>query len=105
MSTSGGLEIDNATFGRSNTGRKKLYEEYCAKIDNMIKVLNGDKFKAMQTEITQNWSGVDADDFMSDIKNTKAELERKLNALKTNIDAALAADTNQFKSFQEQNKK
>ena len=103
--TAGSLAIGSATFGRSVTGAKNMKAAFAASIDNMIKVLNGDKYAAMKKTVNANWVGADADDFLADIEKTRAALQKSLNQLKTKFNAAVEADAAQFSKFQESNKK
>lgn len=99
------LDMTNATYGRSTSGKSKLYTDFCNDIENIIKVLNGDKYATFKRTVTENWVGVDADDFMADIEKTRVELQSKLRALKTRFYVAIDNDARQFASFQQKNVK
>ena len=97
------LTIGTATYGRSVKGAGSLKESFSQSIDNLVKVLNGDKYAAMKKTIQSNWVGADATDFLNDIEKTRASLEKSLKALKTKFNAAVDADSKQFTSFQAKN--
>ena len=100
-----GLNIGDATFARSIAGRKTLVNQFYADIENLVKILNGDKYAAFKKTIQKNWVGADADDFLADIEKTRGQLQTKLRALKTKFDTAMTSDANQFKKFQSTNVK
>lgn len=97
------LSMSTATFARSVKGAGSLKESFSQSIDNLVKVLNGDKYAAMKKTIQSNWVGADATDFLNDIEKTRASLEKSLKALKTKFNAAIDADSKQFISFQAKN--
>ena len=98
-----GITIDGATYARSAAGRAKLKNDFAGDIANMIKVLGGDKYATFKKTVNANWVGPDADDFLSDVDKTRNNLVKKLNALKTQFNAALDDDAKQFSTFQAKN--
>lgn len=105
MAKSTGLTIGKATYGRSSSGKAKLKNDFYGDIDNLIKVLNGDKYAAFKKTITQNWTGADATDFLNDIEKTRKALESNLKSLKSKFASAIDGDAKQFSSFQSKNVK
>ena len=103
--SSPGLAIDAATYGRSATGAKRLKAAFDTDIENLVKVLNGDKYTAFKKTVNANWVGADADDFLADIEKTRASLEKSIRALKTKFNSAVDADIQQFAKFQSKNVK
>ena len=100
-----GLTIDGASYGRSASGAKVLKNDFAGDIDNLIKVLNGDKYASFKKTIQTYWVGADATDFLNDIEKTRADLEKKLRSLKSTFNGAVDADIKQFGSFQSKNVK
>ncbi len=98
-----GLTIANATYGRSKAGRDKLKNDFYGDINNLISVLNGDKYRDFKRIVSQNWVGADATDFLNDVEKTRKSLESKLKALKKQFDNAIDGDAKQFSSFQSKN--
>lgn len=105
MAKATGLTIGLATHGRSSSGAVKLKNDFSGDIENLVKILNGDKYAAFKKVVSANWTGPDADDFLADIDKTRAQLVSKLRALKNQFNAAVDSDTRQFKSFQSKNVK
>lgn len=108
MSTSGGpttVSMTNATYARSVSGKESLINDFYGDIENLIKVLNGDKYAAFKKTIQENWTGVDADDFLADVEKTRKELQSKLTALKAKFNGAITSDAKQFLAFQDKNVK
>ncbi len=101
----GDLGIDKTNYGRSASGLKVLKNDFNADIEGLVKILNGDKYAAFKKIVTDNWVGADADDFISDVEKTRADLEKSLRSLKNKFNAALDADAKQFKGFQSKNVK
>ena len=101
--TSTGLSMNSATYARSTSGATKLKNDFYGDIDNLIKVLNGDKYAAFKKTINTNWTGADATDFLNDVEKTRKDLEGKLKALKTKFNSAIDADQKQFTNFQSKN--
>lgn len=99
------LDMSSATYARSQSGEKVLYNDFAGDIDNIIKILNGDKYTTFKKTINAYWVGPDATDFLNDIEKTRQELQQKLNALKSQFQGALSADMKQFQQFQAQNVK
>lgn len=99
------LTMSAATYARSTAGRAKLKNDFAGDIDNLIKVLNGDKYAAFKKTINSNWSGADATDFLNDIDKSRRDLQKALNSLKTTFNGAIDADAKQFSSFQSKNVK
>ena len=104
-SKSSGLTMSNATYARSAAGKTKLKNDFYGDIDNLIKILNGDKYKSFKSTISNNWVGTDATDFLNDIDKTRGSLEKSLKALKTKFASAIDSDYRQFGSFQNKNTK
>ena len=100
-----GLTIDGTSYGRSASGAKVLKNDFSGDIDNLIKILNGDKYANFKKTINAYWVGADATDFLNDIEKTRKELETKLKSLKSRFNAAIDADAKQFGSFQSKNNK
>lgn len=109
MSTSGtvstSVSMTDATYARSAAGNKTLQNDFSADIENLIKVLNGDKYASFKKTIEQNWTGADAEDFLNDVEKTRRSLQSKLTALKSKFNSAMSADAKQFASFQSKNVK
>ena len=99
------LTMSAATYGRSTAGRTKLKNDFSGDIDNLIKILNGDKYAAFKKTIKENWVGADATDFLNDIEKSRKDLQNALNKLKTTFNGAIDADAKQFSSFQSKNVK
>lgn len=99
------LTMSAATYARSKAGRTKLKNDFAGDIDNLIKILNGDKYAALKKTVKNNWSGADADDFLNDIEKSRKNLQKSLNTLKTTFNNAMDADAKQFSSFQSKNVK
>ncbi len=103
--TPAGVTMNQATFARSVSGRKKLANDFSSDIENLIKILNGDKYAALKKVVNQNWTGTDATDFLNDIEKTRKSLETKLRALKNQFNSAISSDASQFAKFQSKNVK
>lgn len=97
----GTLSLAEATYARSALEIKNLQNDFSTDIENMIKVLNGDKHTAFKKIITQNWTGPDAEKFLNDIEKTRKLLETNLRKLKGKFNSALTDDEKQFASLQE----
>ena len=109
MSTSGtvstSVSLTDATYARSAAGIKRLQSDFSADIENLIKILNGDKYATFKKTIEQNWTGADAEDFLSDVESTRKTLETNLRELKTKFNNAMDEDAKQFAEFQARNVK
>lgn len=97
------LTMSAATYGRSVAGRTKLKNDFSGDIDNLIKILNGDKYAELKKVVKENWVGADADDFLNDIEKARKNLEKSLKTLKTTFNGAIDADAKQFATFQSKN--
>ena len=97
------LTISDADFGRSTEGKQTLKNNFNTDINNIKKVLNGDKYKALKNTVNASWVGEDANDFLNDVEKTRADLEKKLDELKTKFNNALDEDEKQFLNFQAKN--
>lgn len=98
-----GVTMSDATYARSKAGREKLKNDFAGDVDNLIKVLNGDKYAAFKKTITANWTGPDATDLLNDIEKTRAQLQRNLKALVDKFESAVDEDAKQFNNFQAKN--
>jgi len=103
MAETNNLNMSNATYARSVSGRKKLENDFLADIENLTKILNGDKYTSLKKTVKANWVGADADDFLADIEKSRKALETNLKTLKSKFNSAVAADAKQFSSFQNKN--
>ena len=104
-SSKSNFSINKATYGRSAAGIKTLKTDFSQDIENLIKVLNGDKYAAFKKIVKNNWVGADATDFLNDVEKTRASLEKTLRTLKTKFNAAVDSDSKQFLNFQNKNVK
>ena len=105
MATSGSLTMSSATYARSAAGKTKLKNDFSSDIDNLIKILNGDKYAKLVLTVHKHWAGADATDFLNDIEKTRKTLESNLRSLKSKFNNAVDADAKQFSSFQSKNVK
>ena len=99
------LNMTSATYGRSQNGRTTLKNDFYGDIENLVKILNGDKYTTFKKTIAANWVGADATDFLNDIDKTRIQIQSKLRSLKSQFANAVDADAKQFGSFQSKNVK
>lgn len=100
------LSISKATQGRSVTGTNALKNNLLSDVNAVIKALDtsSSAFKTLKSTIQNNWSGVDADEFLKQLDPTVNGLKEKVKAYKTAIETAIDSDKNAFAKFQEINK-
>jgi len=98
-----GLEIKDASYGRSKSGRKKLLADLQSDIDKAIKALTGNEFNAIKSEVNRYWSGDDAEKFKTTIKLSATELAALFKEYKATIASTLEADSKQFANMQSTN--
>ena len=97
------LEIKNADYGRSVSGRKKLLADLQSDIDKAIKALTGNEYNAIKTEVAKYWVGEDAEQFKTNLKVSAAECEALFKQYKSDLAKALSNDSKQFASMQKKN--
>jgi SpoVK/Ycf46/Vps4 family AAA+-type ATPase len=93
------------TYGRSLSEIKKLKNDFNVEIENLIRVLNGNKYESLKKIVNANWVGNDAIDFLEDVEKTRTTLEKNLRTLKNKFNDAIEADLRQFEEFQDDNVK
>ena len=98
-----GLEIKNADYGRSVSGRKKLLADLQSDIDKAIKALTGNEFNSVKSEVSKYWVGEDAEQFKTNLKLSAKELETAFKEYKSKLASALSTDSKQFASMQSKN--
>ena len=73
-----GFTMENATYARSQSGKNSAISDFDADIENLVKVLNGDKYAAFKKTINNNWVGEDATTFLNEVEKTRKKLQKDL---------------------------
>lgn len=94
------LTMDNATYGRSATGRKKLQNALTEDFNKMKDVLSGTEYQNVKAAVNKYWSGTDAQDFLADIDKTRDSILKAISKIKADAVAALDAEALEFDKFQ-----
>ena len=97
------LTIGTATNARSKVGLARLKADFNADLLKITSRISGSKYDTLVKTVKNNWSGADADDFLSDLKKTSESLKKQVKALKNEIEKALDDDYNSFIKFQQGN--
>jgi hypothetical protein len=96
----GSTNINNMTYGRDSSGRKKLLTDYQNDIKTAIKTLEDESSKVVLT-IRNNWAGADADKFVKLFNSDVNELKTLFKSYSSLIQNALDADAKQFSQNQQ----
>ena len=95
------LNISSATYGRDTAGAKKLLTNLQDKLKVGTKALKGQAYTDVLNTVKANWSGVDADKFLSEFEAAVNEIEASYKSLNEVVQRAIEADAKAFASMQE----
>ena len=97
------LNIGNATYGRDETGKKKLSAGVSDDLKKVISELTGSELKNLNDTIDKYWSGKDATAFKNQINKEVNSIVAEVKKLITHFDHDLDADAKAFAKLQDQN--
>ena len=98
------MGISNATYGRSQQGLAKVKQNLTSDCSKMANALTGAEFNKLISTIQQYWSGVDATDWINDLKSMVKSAQNEVSKVSKNAQGMLDTDFHNFKSFQTKNK-
>lgn len=102
--SAGGVGVSGVTYGVTFAGIDNVYNEIHSYIvDEAETALNN--LSAVETAITENWHGVDAERFYENLKTLKDEIIEKLAEYDNSIKEQFNQIIEEWQSFQEQNVK
>ena len=97
------MSMDNFTYARSDAGRKKLIADLKADIEDAKRALKGTDYNTLKDSVNKYWVGTDKNKFVKMLDQSVADITKKFDQFKTQIESAINADAAAFKSMQASN--
>ncbi len=100
------LSFDGAEYGRNQKAILTLLNQMEAKSNEILKAINvgSSDFKAIETALKDCWVGVDADNFLTALKNKNTQVYNNIKTTKTKFQSYFRNDEAAFAKFQKTNK-
>ena len=105
MAATNNLSIDQATYGRSESGTRRLVEtSFVESINKLRKVLSTNRFNQFHSVVVRYWAGNDAGDFLNKVDKTRQDILKEIEKLEVEFKTAIEGEAKEFKAFQEKNR-
>ncbi len=98
------LTIDKATQARSQAGENVLLQAIQTDRKAIKTAVWNDKYNTIVSTVKNNWNGVDATDFLADLKKTAEEIQSITEKVYNKMETCIKDDYTKFTKFQATNK-